>query len=61
MIYRLADKWKMSLSNVYKILDSTGILDNYIMKCYDVLTPAHSFRNGRVSFSSHNLFLVHIY
>ena len=37
MIYSLADKWKMSPAKVYKILNSTGILDDYIIKCYDVL------------------------
>ena len=37
MIYSLADKWKMSPAKVYKILNTTGILDNYIIKCYDVL------------------------
>lgn len=36
MLYSLADKWKMSPAKVYKILNSTGILDNYIIKCYDV-------------------------
>lgn len=37
MIYCLADEWKMSPVKVYKILNSIGILDNYIIKCYDVL------------------------
>lgn len=37
ILYSLADKWKMSPAKVYKILNSTGILDNYIIKCYDVL------------------------
>ena len=37
MLYSLADKWKMPPAKVYKILNSTGILDNYIIKCYDVL------------------------
>ncbi|MFR2800132.1 MAG: DUF3791 domain-containing protein [Blautia wexlerae] len=37
MIYSLADKWKMFPAKVYKILNTTGILDNYIIKCYDVL------------------------
>ena len=37
MLYSLADKWKMSPAKVYKILNSTGNLDNYIIKCYDVL------------------------
>ena len=37
VLYSLAEKWKMSPSEVYKILNTTGILDNYIIKCYDVL------------------------
>ena len=37
MLYSLAEKWKMSPAEVYKILNTTGILDNYIIKCYDVL------------------------
>lgn len=37
LLYSLADKWKMSPAKVYKILNSTGILDDYIIKCYDVL------------------------
>lgn len=37
MLYSLADKWKMTPASVYKILNSTGILDNYIIPCYDVL------------------------
>lgn len=35
MLYSLADKWKMSPA--HQILNSTGILDDYIIKCYDVL------------------------
>lgn len=37
ILYSLSDKWKLSPAKVYKILNSTGILDNYIIKCYDVL------------------------
>lgn len=37
ILYSLADKWKISPAKVYKILNSNGILDNYIIKCYDVL------------------------
>ena len=37
MLYSLADEWKMSPAKVYTILNSTGILDDYIIKCYDVL------------------------
>ena len=37
MLYSFAEEWKMSPPEVYKILNSTGILDDYIIKCYDVL------------------------
>ena len=37
MLYSLASKWEKTPSAVYKILNSTGILDNYIIACYDVL------------------------
>lgn len=43
ILYSLADNWKMSLAKVYKILNSTGILDNYIIKCYDVLWKLRRF------------------
>ena len=37
MLYSLAEQWNMTPVEVYKILNSTGILDNYIIPCYDVL------------------------
>ena len=37
ILYSLADRWEKSPAVVYKILNSTGILDNYIIACYDVL------------------------
>ncbi len=37
LLYSLADKWNMSPATVYKILNTTGILDNYIIGCYDTL------------------------
>lgn len=37
LIYSLANKWKISPTQVYKILNTTGILDNYIIPYYDVL------------------------
>jgi hypothetical protein len=37
ILHSLADKWKKSPAQVYKILNSTGILDNYVIGCYDVL------------------------
>ena len=37
ILYALAEKWKMTPASVYKILNSTGILDNYIIAGYDML------------------------
>ena len=35
--HALGQHWNMTTPEVYDILNSTGILDNYIIKCYDVL------------------------
>ena len=37
LLYSLAEQWNMTPVAVYKILNSTGILDDYIIPCYDVL------------------------
>ena len=37
VLYILADKWKKTPAFVYNILNSTGILDNYVISGYDVL------------------------
>lgn len=37
VLYSLADKWKKTPASVYKILNTTGILDNYIIAGYDTL------------------------
>ena len=37
ILYSLAEKWKTTPANVYKILNDTGILDNYIIAGYDML------------------------
>ncbi len=37
ILYSLAEKWNTTPANVYKILDSTGILDNYVIAGYDML------------------------
>lgn len=37
MIHILADNWKRPYDYVYKILNESGILDDYIVKFYDVL------------------------
>ena len=37
LLYSLAERWNKPPYKVYEILNSTGILDDYIIKCYDVL------------------------
>lgn len=37
MLYSLAEKWNKTPAAVYHILNSTGILDDYIIAGYDVL------------------------
>ena len=40
ILHALGQHWNMTTPEVYDILNSTGILDDYIIKCYDVL---HTF------------------
>ena len=37
ILYALGQHLNMTTPEVYDILNSTGILDDYIIKCYDVL------------------------
>ena len=37
ILHALVQHWNMTTPEVYDILNSTGILDDYIIKCYDVL------------------------
>ena len=37
ILYSLADKWIKTPATVYNILNSTGILDNYVIAGYDML------------------------
>ena len=37
ILYSLAEKWQKTPAAVYGILNATGILDNYIIACYDAL------------------------
>lgn len=37
ILYSLAEKWEKTPSAVYKILNTTGILDDYIIPGYDML------------------------
>lgn len=37
LLYSLAEEWKKTPAEVYQVLNSTGILDEYVIPCYDVL------------------------
>lgn len=37
ILHALGQHWNMTTPEVYDILNSTGILDDYVIKCYDVL------------------------
>ena len=37
LLYSLAEKWERTPVEVYQILNTTGVLDEYIIPCYDVL------------------------
>jgi hypothetical protein len=37
IIYHLAQEWGKSPVDVYKILDDTHIIDDYVIGCYDTL------------------------
>ena len=37
ILHDLGQHWNMTTPEVYEILNTTGILDDYIIKCYDVL------------------------
>ena len=37
VLHDLGQHWNMTTPEVYEILNTTGILDDYIIKCYDVL------------------------
>jgi hypothetical protein len=37
VMHKLAERWDRSTPEVYHILDETGILDGYILDCYDTL------------------------
>ena len=36
ILYALGEHWNMTTPEVYEILNTTGILDDYIIKCYEV-------------------------
>ncbi len=37
LIHALAEEWNRTYGQVYHILNESGILDGYILPCYDVL------------------------
>ena len=36
ILHALGQHWNMTTPEVYEILNTTGILDDYIIKCYEV-------------------------
>ncbi len=37
ILYSLAEKWNSTPASVYKVLNDTKILDEYLIPCYDTL------------------------
>lgn len=37
VLHNLAEAWDKTPAEVYRILSETGILDNYVITCYDSL------------------------
>lgn len=37
IFYSLSDSWNISPAEIYKVLNSSGILDGYVIEAYDVL------------------------
>lgn len=37
LIHQLAESWNKTPAEVFAILDETGILEDYIVPCYDTL------------------------
>ena len=48
ILYSLADSWKKSPAAVYRILKTTGILDNYIMMWVSEVFISDDFDINRV-------------
>lgn len=44
LIHKLADAWNKAPSDVYKLLKDSGILEDYILPCYDTLHTLGSQR-----------------
>lgn len=37
LIHQVAEKWQKTPAEVYQMLEDTGILDGYVLACYDTL------------------------
>ncbi len=37
IIHSMAERWGCSPAHVYHVLSETGILDDYVIRCYDTL------------------------
>ena len=41
ILHALGQHWTMTTPEMYDILNTTGILDDYIIKCYEVKKQRH--------------------
>lgn len=46
----LGQHWNMTMPEVYDILNSTGILDDYIIKCYEVKKIKESAKTDSLNY-----------
>jgi hypothetical protein len=37
VLHRLADRWQLAVPEAYRLLSDAGILDDYLLPCYDTL------------------------
>jgi hypothetical protein len=37
ILHRLANRWKLTTPEAYRLLSDAGILDGYLLPCYDTL------------------------
>ena len=49
ILYALGEHWNMTTTEVYEILNTTGILDDYIIKCYEVKKTKESAKTDSLN------------
>ena len=50
VLHALGQHWNMTTPEVYDILNSTGILDDYIIKCYEVKKIKESAKTDSLNY-----------